>query len=152
MNAGPDPCDRSVVENKQPKSFSKKGSLTGTSMTQAWGYNESRHHGLIAGILTLVAACTTIVLSCLIYVDVTPIWSTTTLIVCGAATMVWIWACVHLALHMGFHPAWGFLGIFLLLGPAVILWFKIQSPNWEIYKARREMRKQTGQSASFTSK
>jgi hypothetical protein len=52
----------------------------------------------------------------------------------------------------GVHPAWGFLGIFLLLGPAVILWCKIQSANWEINKARREMRKQNGKSASFTSK
>lgn len=152
MNAGPDPCHRSVVENEQPKSFSKKGSLTGASMTQAWGYNESRHHGLIAGILTSAAACATIVLSCLIYVDVISIWSTTTVILCGAAKMVWIWACVHLALFMKVHPAWGFLGIFLLLGPAVILWCKIQSPNWEINKVRREIRKQNGKSASFTSK
>lgn len=151
MNAVPDPCHRSVVEDEQPKSFSKRGSLTGDSMTQAWGYNQPRHHGLIAGILTSAVSCVTITLSCLIYEDVIPIWSTTTLILYGAATMVWTWACVHLALFMKVHPAWGFLGIFLLLGPAVILWIKLQSPNWEINKVRREMRKQTGKSASFTS-
>lgn len=129
------------VTDGESKSFRRAGSITKALMTQSNNSSGFAHHGLIAGILLMAVAYVTFILCYMFSADLIQLSSTSTLILCGSVQLVWMWACVHLALFAKFHPAWGLLGIFFLIGLMLIFWNRLQSPNWQLDKARRHTSK-----------
>lgn len=91
-----------------------------------------RHHGPLAALLMILGMATRII-------SVSTEMSTMGILIAALLSIcLWIWGCIHLALHFRLPPAWGFLGIFFIVGVAIIFWAGNKKPDWDRQATRRK--------------
>lgn len=117
--------------------YKKAGSIS-TSTESNGGYEKRfAYHAAVAATLMFLTILARFVIPKVLGVEAASVMDLSYLGFWIGAKVVWLWACVHLALHYRLSAAWGLWGLLFLIGVAVIVWAGIQKPKWDLAKARR---------------